>query len=72
MNTMHNLFDDSDPNLIETEHLLFEANAMSAGFSIDRIPGSTYYCNLATQDRWRGWSARAALNNDLQKRKINK
>lgn len=60
--TMHELFDGSDPSLIERERALFEADAGSYEFDLTRhqcaVPEPwAEYANEDTGHRWAGWLA---------------
>lgn len=66
---MHRLFDGSEPELIEAERALFEADAEPYGFDLTRHQCASpepwsEYANEATGHRWGGWlAARASPSN---------
>ena len=63
---MHELFDGSEPELIEAERKLFEADAEQYGFDLTRHQCAapepwSEYADQATGHRWGGWLAARAM-----------
>jgi hypothetical protein len=69
MGRMYDAFDGSQPELIEAERKLFEADAAPYGFDLTRYecaapePWSEYH-SPATGHRWGGWLAARSLSSN--------
>ena len=69
--TMHELFDGSEPGLIEAERKLFEADAEQYGFDLTRHQCAapepwSEYASEVTGHRWGGWLAARAMPSNNQ------
>lgn len=67
---MHALFDGSEPELIEAERKLFEADAEQYGFDLTRYQCAapepwSEYADAATGNRWGGWLAARAMPSNV-------
>ena len=69
--TMHELFDGSEPGLIEAERKLFEADAEQYGFDLTRHQCAapepwSEYASEVTGHRWGGWLAARAMPSNVK------